>query len=65
MSEKCICLIGSAGSKEDLEKMINECFYSTNFHITDDGKIYNIKKQKFLDGYRVIQKRGRWRFEHI
>lgn len=65
MSEKSSFLTGSAGSKEDLEKMINEYFYSTNFRITDDGKIYNIKNQKFLDGYRVIQKRGRWRFEHI
>lgn len=65
MSEKCICLIGSAGSKEDLEKMINEYYYSTNYRITDDGKIYNIKTQKLLEGVRVIQKRGRWRFEHI
>lgn len=58
-------LIGSAGSKEDLKKMINEYYYSTNFRITDDGKIYNIKNQEFLDGVRVIQKRGRWRFERL
>lgn len=57
-------LIGSAGSKEDLEKMINEYFYSTNYRIAEDGKIYNIKNQKFLDRHRVVQKRGRWRFEH-
>ena len=52
-----------AVEKEDLEKIINEHYYSTNYRITDDGKIYNIKTQKFLDGVREIQKRGRWRFE--
>lgn len=55
--------ICSAGTKEDLEQMINEYFYSCNYQINDDGTIYNKLKNSILDGYKVIEKRGRWRFE--
>lgn len=58
-------LIGSAGSKEDLERMINDHFYSNNYKITDDGKIYNKSRDIVLDGFKVVQKRGRWRFELV
>lgn len=52
-------LIGSAGSKEALEKLINKYFYSTTYRI-EDGKLYN-SKGEFTRG-RIEQKKGRWRF---
>lgn len=56
-------LIGSSFSKEDLERAINEYFYSTSYIITDEGRVFNTKFNDFLENYRVIQKRNRWRFE--
>ena len=58
-------LICSAESREDLQKMINEYFYSSNYVITDDGKIYNTKKETFLDGVKAVLYRNRWRFERV
>lgn len=59
---KCVM---SAGSKEDLTAMINEYYYSKNYIITDDGKIFNTAKEKTLDGLLVVQKRDRWRVERV
>lgn len=56
-------LICSAGSKATLEIMINKYFYSTNNTITDDNRIYNNVKGKYLDGYKITFMCGRWRFE--
>ena len=56
-------LICSAGSKEALEAMINAYFYSENYTITDDLKVYNKLKQKTLDSYTVKHAKNRWRFE--
>ena len=38
-------LIASAITKEELEKMINEYYFSNNYIITEDNKIYNMKKE--------------------
>ena len=57
---KCVF---SASSKEDLTAMINEYYYSKNYIITDDNRIYNTAKEKFLDGMTVVYKRNRWRVE--
>ena len=57
---KCVF---SAGSKEDLTAMINEYYYSKNYIITEDNRIYNTAKEKFLDGMTVVYKRNRWRVE--
>ena len=38
-------LIASAGTKEDLEKMINEYYFSTNYIITENNDVYNTKKE--------------------
>ena len=57
---KCVF---SACSKEDLAAMINEYYYSKNYIITDDNRIYNTAKEKFLDGMTVVYKRNRWRVE--
>lgn len=57
---KCVF---SAGSKEDLTIMINEYYYSKNYIITEDNRIYNTVKEKYLDGIKVVYKRNRWRVE--
>lgn len=57
-------LLASAPTKEQLEKAINEYFYSGNdLIITDAKEVYSQKKNKRLDSYQVTVKRGRWRFE--
>ena len=58
-------LVCSTGSKEDLEKMINQYFYSTNYIITESNEVYNKLKEKTLDNFIVTVKRGRWRFECV
>lgn len=57
-------LLATAPTKEQLEKCINEYFYSGNdLIITEAKEVYSQKKNKALDSYRVTVKRGRWRFE--
>lgn len=58
-------LIASAGTKEDLEKMINKYYFSTNYMITENNEVFNTKKDKVLDGVKVENKKGRWRFIRI
>lgn len=55
-------LIASAGTKEDLQEMINQYYFSTNCVITENNEIFNTKKNKVLDGVKVENKNGRWRF---
>lgn len=42
--------------------MINDYYYSKNYIITDDMKVYNTKTEKYIDNI-VRVSRGRWRFE--
>lgn len=59
-------LLASAGSKEGLEKMINEFWFTDNrFIITDDNKIHDTKKDEFVDSCKVVRKQNRWRFEMV
>ena len=62
MKTSCIC---STATKADLEKMINEYFYSENYVITDDNRVYNNKLNKHLDGYIIQEKKSRWSFRKI
>jgi hypothetical protein len=55
-------LICSAGSKADLEQMINQYYFSTSYKITENNEVYNTKKNVTLDGVAVEVKRNRWRF---
>ena len=59
MKTRCIC---STNSKEDLQKMINEYFYSQNYVITEDNQVYNTKNEKYLDDYIVQVRKSRWSF---
>ena len=59
---KCVF---SAGSKEDLTAMINEYYYSKNYIITEDNRIYNTVKENYMDTLKVVFKRNRWRVERV
>ena len=59
---KCVF---SAGSKEDLAAMINKYFYSKNYIITEDNRIYNTVKENYMDTLKVVFKRNRWRVERV
>lgn len=51
----------SCPTLKELEKKINEYFYSDSYIITDDLKVYNYKMDKFIDyHFSVRQSRGRW-----
>ena len=52
----------STGSREDLQKMINEYFYSTSYVILDDMTVYNTVKQATLENYIVRENKSRWQF---
>jgi hypothetical protein len=58
-------LIGSAGSKEHLHKLVSDHFYSKNisFHDAGDGThhVHNAKGK--IEGVHVREHKGRWRFE--
>ena len=60
-------LIASAGTREQLERMINQWFFSNSYKIieTYDGtlKVYNLANGKTLESFRITVKRSRWRFE--
>lgn len=58
-------LLASASNKEELEKMINEYYLSTNYIIDEHNNIFNTKKQSILDGVKVVLNKGRWRFERV
>lgn len=62
MKTKCVF---STGSKEDLERMINQYFYSENYIITEDNRVYNRKTEKYLDGFIIQEKKSRWSFRRI
>lgn len=49
----------SASNKEELEKMINDYFYSKNYYITDDLKIKN-KKSEYKGTLKIRIKKDRW-----
>ena len=63
-------LLGTAPTKTDLELLVNEFFYSTNYKINDDNKLENEKlSEEKLNNInkRIIIKfsKNRWRFEMI
>lgn len=46
----------------ELEKKINEYFYSDGYIITDDLQVYNFKMDKFIDYHYSVRQsqKGRW-----
>lgn len=55
-------LIASAGNKKSLQKLINEFYFSDNWIIDEENKIFNTKLNKFASGVKVENKGKRWRF---
>ena len=55
-------IVMSSSSLEDLEKMCKEWFFSSSIRI-EFPKIFNAKGE--MTGYRVTQKRTRYRLESI
>lgn len=62
MKTKCVL---ATNSKEDLQKMINQYFYSENYIITEDNRVYNRKTEKYLDDFIIQEKKSRWSFRRI
>lgn len=62
MKTKCIL---ATNNKEDLQKMINQYFYSENYIITEDNRVYNRKTEKYLDDFIIQEKKSRWSFRRI
>lgn len=61
-------LIASAGTKEELEKLINKFYCSENYEITEDNKLYNKnfnakKLETINNNIRIVFNGKRWRFE--
>lgn len=55
-------LIASSATKDGLQKLINEFYYSESYIITDDLKVYNKKQQKFHEDKIIEFKNNRYRF---
>lgn len=56
-------LLGSADTKNDLQDIINDYYFSTNYIITEDNRIYNTKQDIYNDRVKVVYKHNRWRLE--
>lgn len=58
-------LLASAGNKKNLQKMINDFYFSDNWIIDEENKIFNTEQNKFASGVKVENKGKRWRFVMI
>ena len=61
-------LLASAPTVENIEKLINEYFFSENYRVLENDStknltVFNQKTGKYLDGFLVRYSRGRYRFE--
>lgn len=55
-------VVMSAPSKPELEKMINDYFFSQNYVITEDNRVYNKLKDTYIEDYTIVTKKNRWQF---
>ena len=55
-------LFASAGSKNKLQKMIDDFYYSENWIIDEEHNLFNTKLNKFANGVKVENKGNRWKF---
>lgn len=58
-------VLASAGSKKNLQKLINEFYLSDSWIIDEENNIFNSKLNKFASGVKVENKGKRWRFVMI
>ena len=66
MKEQVI-LLASAGTLENLCKMIDQFFYADKgtWGISETMRPKHMKTGEVIDGMKVTQKRNRWRLERI
>lgn len=55
--------IASSNNKENLLKLINEYYYTTNCIINENNEVYNTKLNKLLGN--VIFKHGKYIFNNL
>lgn len=56
-------LIGSASTQEQLIEGIEKYFCGTKIKVLEDGYLQRLSDNKILDGFVVIKRKGRYRFE--
>lgn len=56
-------LLASAGTIEDIEKLINRYWFSESYTVNRSTLAIERPEKPTLAGFRVIHKRGRYRFE--
>ncbi len=56
-------LLASAGNKTALNQAMRKYFHSDDVGFDHQGTVFNSKGR--LEHYRVVEKRGRFRFEEI
>lgn len=56
-------LMASAPDRENLEKLINEFYYSDNLYIDENCNIQKRDGRPYTGAGVVVVKRNRWRFE--
>ena len=58
-------LLATAATPEGILEMIHKFYCGTQMRVLDGGTIQRVSDNKILDSVRVIQKKGRYRFERI
>lgn len=56
--------LATAGSKENIQKIVNDYFYSKNYIVDDNNNIINTQTGKHLDNFKIEFKKGRWIFSN-
>ena len=57
-------IIASSGTKKGLEKLINEYFFSKDYIITDDNRVFNTTLNKYNDNVKIIIKGKRYQLHY-
>lgn len=55
-------IVASAGSKEGLERLINEFYYSNGYYIDENIAIQHSSNKAYSGQGKVEVKRNRWHF---
>ena len=56
--------LATSGSKENIQKLVNQYFYTNNYIIDDNNNIIHSQTGKCLDNFKIECKKGRWIFSN-
>lgn len=56
--------LATAGSKENIQKIVNQYFYTNNYIINDNNNIIHLQTGECLDNFKIELKKGRWIFSN-